>query len=176
VAVLHREGWVGVLPVLPSIASAFDKVDARNRRHRHEITHRQDQRLLHHPVDQQPMLGGIQIGYASLAALIVQIRWRDRSHQLVQRCLRIDRIVGVDMTQPRARFRDTAEMDILLSLTVTAQRRSRFARRHIGQQIRQSYVCDCRPCDAAEVALRNRLRERLRSSWMAAETWPRGVM
>ena len=64
VGVLHRQILVGSLPILPSIAGALDEVDPRDRRHGREIVDRQDQRLLHHAVNQKAVLGGIKIGHA----------------------------------------------------------------------------------------------------------------
>lgn len=49
--VLHRQSRVGLLPILPAIARAFDEVHARDRWHRHEVVDRQDQRLVHHPMN-----------------------------------------------------------------------------------------------------------------------------
>ena len=67
---------------------------------------REDQRLAHHPMDQESMLGRIQIRHAGMAALIVQICGRDRADELVQRRLRIDRGTGIDMARARARLRE----------------------------------------------------------------------
>src|SRR5260221_13892374 len=56
--VLHGQVLVGLLPVLPSVASALDEVEARDRWHGLEVVQGQDQRLLRHAMDQQPVLGG----------------------------------------------------------------------------------------------------------------------
>ena len=70
VSVLHGQGVVGLLPVFPSIASALDEMDPRDRRHGDQVVDRQNQRLLHQAVDQQTVFGRVEIGHARVAALV----------------------------------------------------------------------------------------------------------
>jgi hypothetical protein len=95
--VLHRQILVGFLPILPSVTRTLDEGDARDRRHGLKVVHGKDQRLLHHAMDQKPVLGRIQLRCARVAALIVQVGRRYGSHQLVQWGFRIDGIIRIDV-------------------------------------------------------------------------------
>src|SRR5580704_9696904 len=107
----------------------------------------QNERFLRHAMDQKPVLGGIQIWHARVTALIVQVRWRDDTHQLVQRRLGVDRVARVDIADSRAGLWDTTDLDIFRSLAAPAQDVPRLARRHIRKRLRQAVSRGGRHCD-----------------------------
>src|SRR6516165_2918600 len=80
-----------------------------------------------------------------MAALIVQVRWRDRAHQLVERRLPVDRVIRIDIAHARTRLGNTAELDVLRSFAVPAKWRARLARRHVRKRFGQSGARDYWP-------------------------------
>ncbi len=131
--VLYGEVRVGLLPILPAVAGAFDEHHARNRWHRLEVFEVEHQRLADHAVHQHTMLGRIEVGRAGVAALVVQIRWRDAADQLVERRLRIDRVARINIALARSSFGNPGDFNVFRTLAVPAKIGSRLAGRHVGK-------------------------------------------
>ncbi|AHY54044.1 hypothetical protein BJS_08737 [Bradyrhizobium japonicum SEMIA 5079] len=108
--VLHRHLRIGLFPILPAVAGAFDEHDARDRRHPLQVLDAEHQRLRDHPVDEQPVLRGIDIGHAGMAALVMQIGRRDVADELLMRRLGIDGIAGIDVALARRGLGNAIEL------------------------------------------------------------------
>ncbi|MGY3075268.1 hypothetical protein ACVWZZ_001639 [Bradyrhizobium sp. LM6.10] len=131
--VLHRHIGIGLFPVFPSVASAFDKNDPRDRRHPLEIVDAENQRLPNHAVDEKPVLRRIDIGDAGMAAFVMQIGWCDVSDQLLMWRLGVDGIARVDVALARRGFGDAIDLGEPGPLAVSAQIGAGPAIGHIGQ-------------------------------------------
>jgi hypothetical protein len=118
--VLDGQVGVGLLPVLPSVAGAFDEDHARERRHRLKIVDAEDKRLLHHAVDQEPVFCGIELGNTGMAALVMQVGGRDAADQILMRRFGIDCIARIDVSLPRTGFGNAIDLDEFRSFAVGA--------------------------------------------------------
>src|SRR5579871_5948920 len=147
--VLHRDVGIGFLPVLPTVAGAFQEGDTRHGRHRPEIIDRKHQLLAHHAVDQKPMFGGIEVGNAGVAALVVQIRGSDAADELLQRRFRVDRISRIDVAASGAGLWYPADLHVLRPGAEAAQVRTRLARRNIRKRLRRRVTGDRSACEGA---------------------------
>ena len=82
------------------------------------------------------MFRRIEVGGAGVAALIVQIGWRDAAEQLVEWRLGIDRIARIDVALAGPGFGNTGKLHILRSLAVPTEIGAVLARRNVGQRVR----------------------------------------
>jgi len=103
-------------------------------------------------------LAGSKSGIPAWLLLIMQVRWRDRAHQLVQRRLRVDRVIWIDIAHARTRLGNTAELDVLRSLAVPANRGARLAPRYVRKRFGQSGPATADPTTPVEAAIRSLLR------------------
>jgi len=111
-------------------------------------------------VDQESVLGGIDIRHAGMAPLIVQVGRGDVADELAEGSFGVDGIVGIDGSHPWTRFGDAVELDIFRSLAVRAQVGTGPARRHVGESFsasRPGYDGSCDPYGQAshEASARN---------------------
>ena len=134
--VLHRQIGIGLLPVLPAVAGAFDEHHARDRRHPLEIVDAEDQWLRDHAMDQQPVLCGIDIGHAGMAALVMQIGRRDVADQLLMRRLGVDGIAGIDVALAGCGLRNAIDLGETGSFAVRAEISAGPAIGNVGQRFR----------------------------------------
>ncbi len=91
-----------------AVAAAFDEADARHHRIALERVEREHQRLLDHAVDDQPVLGRIDVGHAAMADGEMQaVRRDDALEQVVRRAgARVARlVVGIVDACARRPFR-----------------------------------------------------------------------
>ena len=75
---------LGRTPLGPRVARTLDEEDARGRGQAPDLVDREDQRTIDHPVDQEPVLVGIDFGNAAAADLEVERRRRDGPQRFVQ--------------------------------------------------------------------------------------------
>ena len=76
----HRD----VAPFHAGVGAALDEVDARHRRKARDVVHRENARVGDQAVNHQPMLVGIDGGYARMMALEMQARRGDDAEQILQ--------------------------------------------------------------------------------------------
>ena len=95
--VLDRQLRIRRAPVL-GVAGTFEKMDARDRRKSRDLLHREDQRLLHQPMHDQPVLERVDRRRPGMVALIVKPVGGDDAGKILERR-------EAERRQPRRRLR-----------------------------------------------------------------------
>lgn len=85
-------------------------------------------------MNEQPVLRGIDVGHAGMAALVMQIGRRDIADQLLVRRLGVDGIAGVDVALARCGLGNAVDLDEAGSFAVRTQISAGRAIGNVGQR------------------------------------------